>query len=89
MTDHPFAEGLPMHSRGSEMFRSLRRRLIVSLTACVGWVSLTLLCVAFWATGFSLFQDFVVVVVSLLVLSAVLVGTWVMFGLRFASRWLD
>ena len=67
---------------------ALRRRLLLSIGACAAWVSLTLLYVAFWAHGFSLFQSIVVVLVSLVILFGVLVGAWVSYGLRSARRWI-
>jgi hypothetical protein len=77
------------HSQGFDVFGGLRRRILASIAATVGWLCLTLLYVAFWAHGFSLFQSIVVVVVSLLVLAAFLMGAWVSYGMRFAGRWPD
>jgi hypothetical protein len=68
---------------------ALRRRVVLSIGACAAWVSLTLLYVAFWAHGFSLFQSIVVVLVSLVVLTAVLLGAWASYGLRSVGRWID
>jgi hypothetical protein len=55
----------------------------------VGWVSLVLLYGAFWASSFSIFQDIVVAVVSLLVLAAVLLGAWISFGMRLVGDGWD
>ena len=73
------------HPRHYDMFGMIRRRVVVSIAAGVGWLSLTLLFLAFWAGGFTLVQDIVVVVVSLLVLGAVLLGSWISFGMRLAD----
>ncbi|MGA8303395.1 MAG: hypothetical protein WA691_04975 [Thermoplasmata archaeon] len=77
------------HFPRSDLFGGLRRRVLVSLAASAAWLSLTLLYVAFWAHGFSIFQSVVVVVVSLIVLGTVLAGTWVSFGLGWVGRWGD
>lgn len=76
-----------MHYPEDEFFGHIRRRILASIAASVGWISLILLFLAFGATHFSIFQDIVVVVVSLLVLAGVLLGAWVSFGLRFIDHW--
>jgi len=63
--------------------------VLVSIAASVGWLSLTLLYLAFWAQRFNLFQDIVVVVVSLIVLAGTLLGLWVSFGMRFVTGRLE
>jgi hypothetical protein len=89
MSESPFSGTSTVRSRPFDLFASLRRRFLASLAVSVGWVSFTLLYVAFWAHGFSLFQSVVVVIVSLIILFAILVGAWVSFGLRFAGHWSD
>jgi hypothetical protein len=89
MTANPSSVTTSVRSHEYDLFGRLRLRVLVSIAATVGWLSLTLIYVAFWAHGFTLFQSVVVVVVSLLVLGAVLVGAWVSYGLRFAGRWSD
>jgi hypothetical protein len=89
MTANHFTGSSSIDSHRFDMFGSLRRRFLASLGATVAWISLTLLYVAFWAHGFSLFQSIVVIVVSLLILGAVLVGMWVSYGLKFARGWAD
>ncbi|MGA7861530.1 MAG: hypothetical protein WCB19_06700 [Thermoplasmata archaeon] len=89
MNANRFSGTHPIHSREFDLFRSVRRRALASIAVAVGWLSLTLLYVAFWAQRFSLFQDIVVVVVSLAVLAGILLGLWVSFGLRFVSGWVE
>jgi len=89
MTAGPFSGTSSIRSHEFDLFGSIRLRILGSLAASVGWICLTLLYVAFWAHGFSLFQSIVLVVVSLLVLAAFLLGAWVSFGLRFVGRWSD
>jgi len=87
MNANPFPTTAPVRSRELDFFGSVRRRVLVSIAASAGWLCLVLLYLAFWATGFSLLQSIVVVVVSLLILAAVLLGAWISFGLRFVGRW--
>jgi hypothetical protein len=87
MTASTFPSSTSTHDRDFDLFGSLRRRILATLALVVAWVSFTLLYVAFWATGFSLFQSIIVVVVSLLVLTAGVLGAWISFGLKFVDRW--
>jgi hypothetical protein len=64
----------------------LRRAVVATILAAVAWISFTLLYVAFWAHGFSLFQSLVVIAVSLIVLFGMLTATWVSFGMRWSHR---
>lgn len=87
MTAGPFPESNWDHSPTSNFFGRIRRRIALTIAASVGWLCAVLLFLAFFAGGFSLLQDIVVVVVSLLVLSGILLGAWISFGLRFVGRW--
>lgn len=64
----------------------LRLAVAISIASAVAWLSFTLLYVAFWAHGFSLFQSIAVVIVSLIVLVGVLTVAWVSFGLHWARK---
>lgn len=83
MTESPLSGTNSFRSRDFDLFGSIRRRVVASIGATFGWLSLTLLYLAFWAHGFSLLQDIVVVVVSLLILGAFLLGAWITFGMKF------
>ena len=76
-----------MDSHSTGFFGRVRRRIVVSIASSVGWLCAVLLFLAFWAGGFTLFQDIVIVVVSLLILGGVLLGAWISLGLSFVSRW--
>ncbi len=67
--------------------RGWRRRILASILGPIAWLIFTLLYVGFWAHGFSLFQDIIVVIVSLLVLCGVFAGLWVVWGARRVGRW--
>jgi len=75
--------------RRYDFFGSLRTHAVASLATFIAWISATLLFLAFWAGRFTLFQDIVLFVVSLLVLAGVLAGIWMSFGMRFTHRWND
>jgi hypothetical protein len=89
MSASPFSAPTSSRSREFNFFGSIRRRVLVSVAATVGWLCLILLYLAFWTGGFSLFQIIVVVIVSLLALGGVLLGAWISFGLRFVGSWDD
>jgi len=86
MTAPSFPSSSARAYRGYDLFASLRRGILASIAGVVGWISFTLLYVAFWAHGFSLFQSIVVVIVSLVVLLGTLVGAWVAYGFWFLHR---
>jgi hypothetical protein len=65
----------------------LRWRMLVSVLGPIAWVCLTLIYVGFWASGFSLFQSIVVVLVSILVMAGVLSAAWITWGPRFRHAW--
>lgn len=85
MTSDELCEGVPFHGPRFHVFRSLRRTMIVSMAALTAWLAGSLLFFGFWASRFSLVQDIVLGVVSVLVLGAVLFGSWIAFGLRFVD----
>lgn len=87
MTATPFSgthSGAPVEF---DFFGMIRRRVLLSIATTIGWLSVILLYIAFWAHYFSLFQSVIVVVVSLLILSGILLGAWVSFGMQFGGRW--
>lgn len=87
MAENPSPQAASEPSRRFDLIDGARQRVLVSIAASVGWVCFALLYAAFWAHYFTLFQNIVVIVVSLLVLGAVVVGAWLSFGMRFASSW--
>jgi hypothetical protein len=89
MTDDRFEDrDWPHQFMGRTMAR-LRTAVVATIVAAVGWISFTLLYVAFWAHGFSLFQSIVVIVVSLVVLGGAMAAAWISFGMRWAHRAFD
>jgi hypothetical protein len=64
----------------------MRVRVIATIILGVAWLAFILLFAAFWSTGYNLFQDIVILLVSFLVLAGVLGAMWASWGMRFA-RW--
>lgn len=60
-------------------------RVVISIAVVFGWLVLILLYAAFWSSGFSLFQNIIVALASLIAGVAILGGIWASYGLRFAS----
>jgi hypothetical protein len=75
--------------RGDRFFGSIRRRVLTTLGTVVGWACFVLLFLAFWAHSFTLLQNIVVVVVSLILLFGTVFGLWISFGMRFMHGWPD
>ncbi len=67
--------------------KGLRWRMIVSLLVPIVWLCVTLLYVGFWATGFTLFQSIVVILVSTLIMGGVLGSVWMAWGPRYRHAW--
>lgn len=67
--------------------RGFRGRVLLSVLGPIAWLIFTLLYVGFWAKGFSLFQDVVVVLVSILVLGGVMAAVWISWGGRWMRDW--
>lgn len=87
MTASSFPSAPSTAAHPDEFFGGIRRRILASIVSTVGWLSFVLLFLAFWGSHFSLFQDIVVVIVSLLILAGFLLGIWIAFGLRFGRHW--
>lgn len=57
-------------------------RIIASILGPVAWLSFTLLYVGFWATGFTLFQSVIVILVSAIILAGLMGALWASWGMR-------
>ena len=64
-----------------------RWRMVISILVPVAWLSFTLLYVGFWATGFTLFQSVIVILVSVIILGGVMGATWTAWGPRYRRVW--
>lgn len=74
----------PERGESAEGFRG---RVLASILGPIAWLSFTLLYVGFWATGFTLFQSVIVVLVSVLILGGVMGGVWSAWGPRYRREW--
>ena len=83
--------GLPSahESPLSNVVRGALVRVVLSVLVPVAWISLTLVYVAFFAPRFSVFQDIVLVIISVLALVGALTVMWVSFGMRMYHDWVD
>jgi hypothetical protein len=63
------------------------RRVVASIFLTVGWLSATLLYLAFFASHFTLVQDVVVFFVSMFLLFGTLMAIWVAFGKKALHVW--
>jgi hypothetical protein len=89
MTSDSWAQENRFDSSVSHTIRSFRSRIVATLLGTTAWISFTLLYIGFWAHGFSLFQNVIVVATSLILLFGIVVALWVSFGLGMARRWMD
>ncbi len=89
MSADGFAPGQEFCSPISRTLRSLRLRLVATVVGGTAWISFTLLYLGFWAHGFSLAQNVIVVLTSLVILFGTIVALWISFGLNFARRWTE
>ncbi|MGP8072255.1 MAG: hypothetical protein ACLPZM_03895 [Thermoplasmata archaeon] len=89
MAPPPGSESVWPDTPISETLTGLKHRIVASILVPVAWLSATLLYLAFWAQGFSLFQNIVVALVSVIVLIGVMAGIWVSFGFRQARTWME
>ncbi|MCI4372747.1 MAG: hypothetical protein L3K02_03785 [Thermoplasmata archaeon] len=80
---------LSFPNHASHVVRGALVRVVLSVLIPVVWISLTLVYVGFFAAPLSLFQDFVIVLVSLLALVGAITAMWVSFGLGVYHRWAD
>lgn len=77
------------HSSLSRALRAFRTRVLVTVLGATAWIAFTLLYLGFWAHGFSLFQNIVVLLTSIVVLLGTIVAAWVSYGLGVARGWTD
>lgn len=67
------------------MHRGLRARVVGSILGGTAWLAFVLLYVGFWATGLTLFQSIILIIVSIVVLGGALGAIWASWGMRFAE----
>jgi high-affinity Fe2+/Pb2+ permease len=63
--------------------------IVVSILAIVGWLVFILLYALYWSNGFSVFQNIIVTIVSLVIVALLIGLGWVVWGMRHAKVWKD
>ncbi len=61
--------------------------IIMSIVVVIAWLVFILLYALYWSTGYSLFQNVIVTVVSLVIAALVLGLGWMVWGMRHAPFW--
>ena len=59
--------------------------IVLSILALAVWLVFILLYALFWSTHYSLFQNIIVTIVSLLLVGLVVALIWIVWGMRFAK----
>ncbi len=77
----------PARSDWARPWAGWRWRILVSILGPVAWLSFTLLYVGFWATGFTLFQSVIVILVSVILLAGLMGAIWTTWGTRYRHGW--
>jgi hypothetical protein len=62
--------------------------IVLTLLAVIAWLVFILLYALFWSNSFNLFQNIVVVVVTLGITCVVIALGWVIWGFGHVKRWM-
>ncbi len=80
------ASGLIRQTPVSGSFKGPLVPIVVSIVGVIGWLVFILLYALIWSKGYSLFQNLIVTVASLLIVGLVIGLVWVIWGLRGGWR---
>lgn len=61
--------------------------IVVTMLAIIAWLVFILLYALYWSTSYDLFQNIVVVIVSLGITGLVIGLGWVIWGFRHVKQW--
>jgi uncharacterized membrane protein len=70
-----------------EMPPGLGPRVAVSIAVFLAWLIFLILFLAFYADGFSIYQNLAIFLVSVLVMGAILGPIWVHWGIKTGHAW--
>jgi len=70
-------------------FRGLKARIVASVGLFVGGICWVILYLAFLAGRFAWYQNLAVVLVSVLIVPAVVIVMWVLWGMKVGRRFRD
>jgi high-affinity Fe2+/Pb2+ permease len=62
--------------------------IVATILTVIAWLVFILLYALYWSNGFSIFQNVIVTVVSLVIAGLVIGLEWVVWGMRHARRWM-
>lgn len=62
--------------------------ILLTFLAIIAWLVFILLFALYWSRGFSLFQDIIVTLVTLVITGLVIGMGWVVWGFRHWKRWM-
>lgn len=65
--------------------RRLVSLIVLSILAFIVWLVFILFYALFWSTGFTLFQNIIVTIVSFLVTGGLMGIMWVIWGMRYSK----
>ena len=79
-----------MWEQGRRMIAGLKIRIAATFALAIGGVVWLLLYAAFWAGRFAWFQNLAVILSTLLVVPALIIAMWILWGVGMRRRlWLD
>lgn len=61
-------------------------RVSLSIIVGVGWLVFLILWLAFYAPGFTLYQNLAISLVSILIVGAILGAAWASWGIKYSCR---
>lgn len=61
--------------------------MVTTIVAVIGWLVFILLFALYWSNGFTIFQDVIVTIVSLVIMGLLIGLVWVVWGMRYARFW--
>lgn len=61
--------------------------IVLTMLAIIAWLVFILFFALYWSSGFSLFQNIVVTVVTLVITALVIGMGWVIWGFRHVKHW--
>lgn len=61
--------------------------VVLTMLAVIAWLVFVLFYALYWSSGFSLFQNIVVTVVTLVITGMVIGLGWVVWGFRHMKQW--
>jgi hypothetical protein len=78
--------------RGHGLLQGLKSRIVATIALLVGGLVWLLLYAAFWAGRFAWFQNLAIILSTLLIVPAVVIVMWILWGVGVGRRvrdWVD